>query len=822
MAERQSIKRDRSEEDGASEAEAKSGQSGGNPASKRVRVTEDPERKGSPVADSTTTSVLDDEVVLREESVAGDGQASSLHTNKSEPDEHVQEGEDHPSSTSGNQAHASNKIWTGTGCSVGDSMSAENCHPMIQSYGHCETSEAVARLPVEGDQSGGPCLGSSKSTAEYGTERPMEVAGSSRLIDAQSDAQAPVSSRDSMSPVVRDPGPEGTSQPLQEVSCEGDSAETVDGQGDADNVQADTATEKEPLKGLRETDVGIVEYISKHKGFHGVIKHRYQDFLVNEVNQEGQIVHLTDMSCPDPKVKIPINADEVLSAHDQQRLRELVETTDKKASHCIEVQDYDKEKRRKVHELIRQDYETLESCTLDGNGKKVIKVTKITRGGRKQRSNWDKSRPNYCRFVMHKENMEVNDSLTLISKYSHVKHQSFGFSGTKDKRAVTVQEVTVWRVEAERLCRLNSVLRGIRLGNFRYVKEPLTLGDHSGNHFVIVLRDVNVSQEEIDQALTSMRDVGFINYYGMQRFGNSQVATHLVGRAVLLSKWQEAVDLILKPREGNTQDNRWRQLWMDTRDAKAVMDILPKHKTISIEMQLLKALKESSNNYRQSLLCIPRNVRLLYVHSYQSYVWNVLTTRRIQKYGLKVIPGDLVLSKEDKSVDESEHLQSAVVDGGNLDSYSIHDIVLPLPGYAVNYPQNEVGDWYQELLHSDGLDIKKMRHQIKDFSLSGTYRKMLVKPANVSWSVVPYSDATIPLVQSDLDRLEGKEPRAVESDGKLSALRLEFTLSSSCYATMAIREVLKIDTSAAHQSTLNPVQQTEPSNTSVDMAEADV
>ncbi len=41
------------------------------------------------------------------------------------------------------------------------------------------------------------------------------------------------------------------------------------------------------------------------------------------------------------------------------------------------------------------------------------------------------------------------------------------------------------------------------------------------------------------------------------------------------------------------------------------------------------------------------------------------------------------------------------------------------------------------------------------------------------------------------------------SEGSLTALKVEFSLPSSCYATMALREVLKEDTSSAHQSTLN-------------------
>ena len=60
----------------------------------------------------------------------------------------------------------------------------------------------------------------------------------------------------------------------------------------------------------------------------------------------------------------------------------------------------------------------------------------------------------------------------------------------------------------------------------------------------------DVSEAEITHAVTSLTDVGFINYFGMQRFGTSAVPTHEVGKAILASKWEEAVDLILSAASG--------------------------------------------------------------------------------------------------------------------------------------------------------------------------------------------------------------------------------------------------------------------------------
>lgn len=50
---------------------------------------------------------------------------------------------------------------------------------------------------------------------------------------------------------------------------------------------------------LSEVEVGITEYISDLPGFSGIIKARYSDFHVNEIDLEGKIAKLTDTKIPD-------------------------------------------------------------------------------------------------------------------------------------------------------------------------------------------------------------------------------------------------------------------------------------------------------------------------------------------------------------------------------------------------------------------------------------------------------------------------------------------------------------------------------------------
>ncbi|CAD6222912.1 unnamed protein product [Miscanthus lutarioriparius] len=664
---------------------------------------------------------------------------------------------------------------------------------------------------------------------------------------------------------------------------------------------------------LAEPDVGISRFASSIPGIRGALKQRCSDFVVHEVSRDGALVRLTSFDLPDGEESgdnaedgdpdAAANPSRALESFrllcgeaDYDALRGFLERVseggDGNLSPIILSADSDKAHRSEVHEFIKRNFKFLNTDTVehsDGIQKCIrVRLGSGPRGGKGRNrrgmdsSGWRDDKPfdsrgstswpyhlgKFLRFHLYKENKDTQEALGVIGKMLGVQPRSFGFAGTKDKHAVTTQQVTLFKVYASRLAALNSKLVGIRVGDFSYAKEGLTLGQLRGNHFAITLRNVIAeSADVINAAVNGLSKNGFINYYGLQRFGSGSVPTHFVGAALLRGEWRRAVSLIL----GTRVHYKWHG------DVDATLRGMPRH--LTVERAILQRLKKYPGNYLQALMAIPKTLRLMYVHSYQSYLWNHAASMRVEKYGIsQVVEGDLVY-KTGSSLGEAtttdtfddgddshanspemelscktlpeEMIQSVkLVDSEDLLKavYSFEDVVLPLPGSETLFPGNEVARIYHEIAKKDGISLIESAHGIKDFSITsmkGGYRRVLQRPIDFEWDLMTYTNDNTPLVPTDLDILsetQSSETNQPLSDGTCScpssdsrlqasldtsgptieassvetksigisdlspeklAVKLEFTLPASSYATMAIRELTKTSTLAACQKTLN-------------------
>jgi tRNA pseudouridine13 synthase len=74
------------------------------------------------------------------------------------------------------------------------------------------------------------------------------------------------------------------------------------------------------------------------------------------------------------------------------------------------------------------------------------------------------------------------------------------------------------------------------------------LGELKGNHFKLLLKNLRFDENNMDtttldldgvvsSGMEILSSLGFINYYGMQRFGSYSVSTKDVGREVMKQNW---------------------------------------------------------------------------------------------------------------------------------------------------------------------------------------------------------------------------------------------------------------------------------------------
>ena len=114
---------------------------------------------------------------------------------------------------------------------------------------------------------------------------------------------------------------------------------------------------------------------------------------------------------------------------------------------------------------------------------------------------------------------------------------------------------------------------------------------------------------------------------------------------------------------------------------------------------------------------------------------------------------------------------------------------------------------YISFMAADGFDPREMSRKVREISLPGFYRHVYVLPTSVNGKIVRYSGKTlVDFLVSDLQKMQDSElfnQQNKSLEGELIGFVLEFSLASSQYATMALREIMKTETSSSFHSALS-------------------
>lgn len=260
----------------------------------------------------------------------------------------------------------------------------------------------------------------------------------------------------------------------------------------------------------------------------------------------------------------------------------------------------------------------------------------------------------YAIYKLKKSGVDTNHALEIIFKKSGVHLKALGL---KDSSAITEQFV----------CSLgqnksvpNYVDGKVSLERVGFLKKPLSAKDMVGNKFVIAVTDAKQPFSDFDE-----HDRIF-NFYGYQRFGSRRPVTHLIGKALVQRRFDDAVSLLLSfASEYDSEENtKMRKLMSDSSNYSEALQVLP-HKMDLERMVLVEMLEHK--NPQKALQKLPLSIRRLYVDAYQSYIFN-LTVCKAFEYGEEMFlpqEGDVCYDKNARlgkyALDENQHLAIPLV-----------------------------------------------------------------------------------------------------------------------------------------------------------------
>ncbi|MFW9953756.1 MAG: tRNA pseudouridine(13) synthase TruD [Candidatus Thorarchaeota archaeon] len=379
----------------------------------------------------------------------------------------------------------------------------------------------------------------------------------------------------------------------------------------------------------------------------------------------------------------------------------------------------------------------------------------------------DRRKARYLHLTIQKMGLTTIDAASLISSSLKISRHMVNYAGLKDKRALTVQKMSIPVTSLEAIRK--TYLSRIWINCMEYSRRQLHIGDLWGNRFSIIVRNIDASCEDALEKVNELGQSVLLNYFGVQRFGITRPITHLIGRALIKRDYQEAVRLMLSETDSYDSDDvrNMRQSLMDGPINESILDQIPEG--LRYERIVIKSLIKNPDNYELAVSRIPPRIQTLFVHSYQSYLFNRFISLRA-KEGLGFSEpevGDFIMKLDMAHTGRDEWLfvtERNVEERRELVQSGKYGLAGAIPGYASKLPSTKQSEQLQQILKDEGI-------QLADFRFEGNRHLD--------------SAGGFHLISITLPDLEAK---CIE-DGIL----MNFSLRKGSYATVVVRELMKND-----------------------------
>ena len=388
---------------------------------------------------------------------------------------------------------------------------------------------------------------------------------------------------------------------------------------------------------------------------------------------------------------------------------------------------------------------------------------------------------------------DTNDFARRLSDALEISRERVSWAGTKDKYAVTTQLFSLTDINPDDI----PDVAGADIEVLGRVGRALHFGDLAGNAFQIrvhgadpetvgeITAELAIGENEGGAGPVSNGDdtpIAVPNYFGHQRFGSRRPVTHEVGLCLARGAWREAVlTYVGNPADAEPTATQAARSFVDEQAASddpdwaAAIERMPG--ALRFERSMLHRLAETGGetraDWRHALEAVPTNLQRLFVNAAQSYVFNRIVSERLRR-GLPLaqpVEGDVVCfadgdAPEDLSRPDTDRTQVATE--RRVDVMARHCdrgrafVTAPLVGTETELAGGDPGEIERAVLDDLGLAPG-------DFDLPGEFHSTGTRRAVLLRTRV-----------------------GVETDVENDAYDLSFSLPSGSYATVLLREYLKV------------------------------
>ncbi len=295
------------------------------------------------------------------------------------------------------------------------------------------------------------------------------------------------------------------------------------------------------------------------------------------------------------------------------------------------------------------------------------------------------SKGEYGYFLLKKRNYSTQTAVERIADFLNIPLKFIGYAGNKDRQGVTTQMISI-KGPFERAKKFKA--KDLELEFKGNGNQPISLGDLEGNKFEIIVRNITKAPKKIKK---------FINYFDEQRFSKNNAA---IGKALVKKDFKKAIELLTESSGDYERDVE--NHYNTTHDAIG------------------------------SIRRIPKKIINLYIHAYQSEIWNQAAEK---------------LSKIVKK-----------------------NVELPLVGFGTEIKDEKIKKVIEAIMKQEGIGYRDfIIRSMPEISSEGNSRKLYAEVKKL----------TIGELEDD------------ELNNKMKKVKISFFLYKGCYATMAIKNMFK-------------------------------